>query len=108
MRIGIFLSVVPLILIEIQMATILDRQKHTYFQMIDHKKDIVYFISVMVFLAAPLLLAWMRTKEIEKKMKQFGADESSILHEKKEIYGNLGLSYLIFSMCISSFSGLIP
>jgi len=40
-------------------------------------------------------------------MKQFGADKSSILFEKKEIYGNLAMIYLIFSMCIGSLSDLI-
>jgi hypothetical protein len=61
----------------------------------------------MVFLACPLFFAWIRTIEIEKKMKQFGADKSSILFEKKEIYGNLAMIYLIFSMCIGSLSDLI-
>jgi hypothetical protein len=107
MRIGMFLSVVLLILVEIQMARILNHQRHTYFQALGHKDDLVYFIAVMVFLTSPLLLAWIRTKEIEKKMKQYGADKSTILHEKNEIYGNLTLIYLIFSMCINSLSDLI-
>jgi hypothetical protein len=107
MRIVMLLTVVLLLLIEVQMARIMNRHIGAYSLTVDNHKSRILFMSIMVCLSSPLLLAWMNTKELAKKMKQLGADESFILWQQKEIYGNLAFTYLAITMCIGALSDLI-
>jgi len=63
-------------------------------------KSLVYW-STAALLAAPILLGWIQSKQLERKMKELGADWFSINLQKKTIFGNLGLAYLIVSFCLS-------
>ena len=106
-RITLSLSVLMLVLIEARMAMVLGDQAHSFFLTAKGKVNFVLFTLSMVLLASLLLIAWMRVKELAKNMKQRGADELSILLEKKNIYGNICVTFMVIWMCISSLADLI-
>lgn len=89
------------------MALILSEQMHNISQATRGKGDLVFYILSMILLTFPLLFAWIRVKDLEKRMRKMGADESIILLEQKEVYGNLILTYLVIGMCLGSVADII-